>query len=33
VTWFDADELEMLQCLIENKLPETASDHIGRPQP
>jgi hypothetical protein len=28
VTWFDIDELEMLQCLIENKLSETP-DHSG----
>ncbi len=27
ITWFDADELEMLQCLIENKITGTLSDH------
>ena len=30
VTWFDAYELEMLQCLIENKRMETEADHSDR---
>jgi heat shock protein HtpX len=30
ITWFDADELDMLQCLIENKLMETEADHSDR---
>jgi len=33
ITWFDQDELEMLQCLIENQIvPDiTGPDHIERP--
>ena len=32
ITWFDQDELEMLQCLIENRIvPDiTGTDHVGR---
>jgi Zn-finger nucleic acid-binding protein len=32
ITWFDHDELEMLQCLIENRIvPDiTGPDHIER---
>jgi heat shock protein HtpX len=32
ITWFDQDELEMLQCLIENRIvPDiTGPDHVGR---
>ena len=32
ITWFDQDELEMLQCLIENRiLPEiTSPDYVGQ---
>jgi Zn-finger nucleic acid-binding protein len=34
ITWFDQDELEMLQCMIENRLlpdvTETVSDSPGQ---
>jgi Zn-finger nucleic acid-binding protein len=29
ITWFDADELEMLQCLIENKVTAALPGGIG----
>jgi len=29
ITWFDVDELEMLQCLIENKITGTIESASG----
>jgi Zn-finger nucleic acid-binding protein len=33
ITWFDQEELAMLQCLIENRIvpDNTGPDHIERP--